>query len=321
MRFWFGAREVTFLTGLKTGDQPSAALLERNQSHTGGDAEYCRRWTGAEAMSLTSIMVYVDFDDSSANRIRASANLAARFNSVLIGVGAWPLSKSEPLPPISSTESARQEAIAQLLQKLGEHFRQVAEKSGCEAEWRSTPHFPREVLVAEARATDLLVIGRDLVSGDIYRTYDPGTVILGAGRPVLVLPRDVTRLNSSRMLIAWKDTPEARRAVRDALPLLKRAEKVAIALANPQAFSSTAIDAQVSDLTGYLKRHRVTLDRQIETVAGEDDGHILLELANDHNADLIVAGAYGRTRLSEWIFGGVTRHLLTSSTIPCLFSS
>ena len=57
----------------------------------------------------------------------------------------------------------------------------------------------------------------------------------------------------------------------------------------------------MSDLTQYLKRHGVTLDQQIETVAGEDDGHILLELANTYQADLIVAGAYGRTRLSEWI--------------------
>jgi nucleotide-binding universal stress UspA family protein len=273
-------------------------------------------------MSLASIMVYVDFDDTSANRIRASADLAVRFNSVLIGVGAWPLWKSEPLPPgSSSTGTTRQEAIAQRLQKLGESFRQVAEKSGCEVEWRSSVHFPREVLAAEARAADVLVIGRDPIPGDIYRTYDPGTVILGAGRPVLVLPRDVTRLNSTRMLIAWKDTREARRAIRDALPLLKTAQNVAIAMANPQVLSPTAIDAQVSDLKRYLERHAVALDQQIETVAGEDDGPILFHLASTYNADLIVAGAYGRTRLSEWVFGGVTRYLLTTSAIPCLFSS
>jgi nucleotide-binding universal stress UspA family protein len=273
-------------------------------------------------MSLVSIMVYVDFDDASANRIRAAADLAVRFNSVLIGVGAWPLGQSEALPSnLSSAETDRQQAIAQRLRKLGDDFREIAAKSACAVEWRSSAHFPREVLVAEARAADILVIGRDSIRGDVYRTYDPGTVILEAGRPVLVLPRDVTRLNHSRMLIAWKDTREARRAVHDALPLLKTAEKVAIAVANPQARSPTTIDAQVSDLTQYLKRHGVTLDQQIETVAGEDDGHILLELANTYQADLIVAGAYGRTRLSEWIFGGVTRHLLTTSPIPCLFSS
>lgn len=273
-------------------------------------------------MSLASIMVYVDFEESSANRIRAAADLAVRFHSLLIGVGAWPLWRTEPLPPNSSaTETDRQEAIAQRLKKLGKDFCRVVGQSECAVEWRSFAHFPREVLVSESRAADILVIGRDLIPGDIYGTYDPATVILEAGRPVVVLPRDVARLDSSRMLIAWKNTREARRAVRDALPLLKTAQKVAIAVANPQAFSPTAIDAQVSDLTRYLGRHGVTLDQQIETVAGDDDGPILLQLAGAYQAGLIVAGAYGRTRLSEWIFGGVTRHLLTTSTIPCLFSS
>jgi nucleotide-binding universal stress UspA family protein len=122
------------------------------------------------------------------------------------------------------------------------------------------------------------------------------------------------------VMIAWKDTREARRAVRDALPFLKKAEKVAIGVANPQS-SLTSMDEQVADLTRYLARHDVRLGQDMETVAGENDGSILLDLAEDFGATLIGAGGYGRTRLSEWIFGGVTRHLLGNSTIPCLFSS
>lgn len=187
-------------------------------------------------------------------------------------------------------------------------------------EWRSSPHFPREVLIEQSRAADVLVIGREFISGDIYHTYDPGTVILETGRPVLVLPRGIKRLDCSRVLIAWKDTREARRAIRDALPFLRKAKNVAIGVANPPT-SQTRIDDQIVDLTRYLARHGVPLDQQIETIAGEDDGSILLQLAKDYRAGLVVAGAYGRTRLSEWIFGGVTRHLLTTSTIPCLFSN
>jgi nucleotide-binding universal stress UspA family protein len=71
----------------------------------------------------------------------------------------------------------------------------------------------------------------------------------------------------------------------------------------------------------YLDRHDVRVAHQIATVASEDEEVLLLDLARQHRVNLIVAGAYGRTRLSEWIFGGVTRHLLLNSPIPCLLSN
>lgn len=276
-------------------------------------------------MSLASIMVYVDFDETAEDRIRAAADLAGRFHSLLIGVGAWPLRKFELVPAQEtgsvSADEDRQQAIVQRLERLGERFRKAAGKSPQGVEWRSSPHFPREVLIEQARAADILVIGREFISGDMYRTYDPGTVILEAGRPVLVLPHGIKRVDFARVLIAWKDTREARRAVRDAVPLLKKAQSVAIGVTNPSAAALTSTDDQIADLTQYLARHGVSVDQQIETVAGDDDGSILLQLAERYRAGLIVAGAYGRTRLSEWIFGGVTRHFLTSSPIPCLFSN
>ena len=140
-------------------------------------------------MSLASILVYVDFDEGAEDRIRAAADLAARFNSALIGVGAWPLLKSEPSLPALETASPaadedRQQAIARRLERLGDQFHKVAGRVPHEVEWRSSPHFPREVLVEHSRAADVLVIGREFTSGDSSHTYDPGTVILGAGRPV-----------------------------------------------------------------------------------------------------------------------------------------
>ena len=71
----------------------------------------------------------------------------------------------------------------------------------------------------------------------------------------------------------------------------------------------------------YLERHDVRFAEQISTVASDDEEDVLLDLARQHRVNLIVAGAYGRTRLSEWIFGGVTRHLLLNSPVPCLFSN
>jgi len=175
------------------------------------------------------------------------------------------------------------------------------------------------VIPKEARAADLLVIGQGTLPGDAVHSYDPGTIILAAGRPVLVVPPEINRLEASRVLVAWKDTREARRAIRDALPFLKLADEVSIAVAKTPGAEDA--DAQLADVSNYLERHDVHVAQQIATLASEDEQLLLLDLARQHRVNLIVAGAYGRTRLSEWIFGGVTRHLLLNSPVPCLLSN
>lgn len=272
-------------------------------------------------MTFSAIMVGVDFDAGAQERVRVAASLAARFDAHLIGVAGWTL-RSGALAEVPEAEESigalqREQRVAKELERLGDRFREWAGSNRNRLEWRWSETFPREFIPASARAADIVVIGRELLAGDAARTYDPGTIILTCGRPVLVVPRGIDRLALSRVLIAWKDTREARRAVRDALPLLKAAESVCIAAVNQHN-----VDAQIADVMRYLGRHNVQVDSQIATVGKESDGVLLLELATEQQADLIVAGAYGRTRLSEWIFGGTTRHLLVSDVaIPCMFSN
>lgn len=275
-------------------------------------------------MTFATIMVHVDFDESAKERIAVAAGVAGRFNAFLIGVAGWPLRKSGVLqhsgvefPPL---EEALQAKIMQELARLGDNFRRCAGANPRGVEWRASHHFPSEVIAAEARAADLVVIGREALPGDVYHTFDPGAVILACGRPVLVVPRGIDRLQASHILIAWKDTREARRAVRDALPLLKEAQRVTIASVGPRDLEERSRE-EAADVGRYLERHRVSLGQQIVMSSPDADGHVLLRLAEEQKADLIVAGGYGRSRLSEWIFGGVTRHLLRTSKIACLFSN
>jgi len=270
----------------------------------------------AVGMTLAAIMVTVDFDTASKTRISLAADLARRFGSLLIGVAGWPLIK-RPVETVSDHELA--ERALKELRSLGEKFRKIAEDFAVRVEWRSSMDFPREVIPKEARAADLLVIGQGTLPGDAVHSYDPGTIILAAGRPVLVVPPEINRLEASRVLVAWKDTREARRAIRDALPFLKLADEVSIAVAKTPGAEDA--DAQLADVSNYLERHDVHVAQQIATLASEDEQLLLLDLARQHRVNLIVAGAYGRTRLSEWIFGGVTRHLLLNSPVPCLLSN
>ena len=114
------------------------------------------------------------------------------------------------------------------------------------------------------------------------------------------MPPEKDHLEVSRILVAWKDSREARRAIRDALPFLKLADEVSVAVAKTPG--SEDADAQIAGVAKYLDRHDVHVAKQIATVAGEGEEGLLLDLARQHRVNLIVAGAYGRTRLSEWIF-------------------
>jgi nucleotide-binding universal stress UspA family protein len=273
---------------------------------------------------MAAVMVHVASDEGVKDRIKLAADLARRFDADLIGVAGWPLLKQDvvehPFNQRRSPQSLRQEEIERRLALLEEQFRQSVDVKLRAVEWRASSHFPNEVIAKEAFAADLIVIGRDALPGDIHHTFDPGNVILATGRPILVLPPGKPHLPASRIVIAWKNTREARRAVFDALPFLKQAQSVSIAAVCPLELEKV-MEQEVGRLAHCLTRHGVALGGQIIIISPEAEGSALLKFAEDTSADLLIAGAYGHTRLGEWLFGGVTRHLLTNATVPCLFSN
>ena len=140
-----------------------------------------------------------------------------------------------------------------------------------------------------------------------------------AGRPILVVPDIAHPLALRRVVIAWKDTRECRRAVRDALPFLQRAKEVVILELGEDGSESAARKA-LADVGCYLVRHQVVVADEIWRRARGPVATELLCFVQDEKADLIVAGGYGHSRLGEWIFGGVTHELLAGSPVCCLLS-
>ena len=270
-------------------------------------------------MGFATVMVDVDIDGKSDSRIRVAVKVADWFSSDLIGISA------ALLPPYAAEtgyfvtlEAIEREEhdVKAALARAEASFRNVAGADRKELEWRCDIELPEFYVTSEARAADRVVVGRQ--SRDVARSLDMGGVILRAGRPVLVVPPNVDALSAMRIIVGWKDTREARRALRDALPFLKRAEAVIIVEINDAA-SETAL-AQAGDVARYLRRHKVQVG---PTIAAHPKGEVaeeLIRLATSERADLIVAGAYGHSRLGEWAFGGVTRDLLATSPVCCLLS-
>ncbi len=135
----------------------------------------------------------------------------------------------------------------------------------------------------------------------------------------MVVPEIIHPLALRRVMVAWKDTRECRRAVRDALPLLQQAKEVLIVGIGEDAAARKA-KKTLSDITSYLVRHQVIVADEIWRRARGPVETELLQLVRDENADLIVAGGYGHSRLGEWIFGGVTHELLGASPVCCMLS-
>jgi nucleotide-binding universal stress UspA family protein len=273
-------------------------------------------------MGFKSILLNIDIDAPATSLIKFAVELAKRFDAKLIGC-----SSAEIVIPITLGETdlidreiieQQRKAIEARLKELRQKFVDLA-GPGVEIEWRGEVANPTKFLTETARAADLIVTGspEGAELADPFRSTDLGNLILSAGRPVLLAAGGAEHLPARKVLIAWKDCREARRAVADALPFLSGANEVIIATVERR--ESAAAKESAADVAAYLARHGVRA--KVERVIGKNDAEDLLKFAMSAHADLIVSGAYGHSRLQEWAFGGVTISLLDEIRMSRFMSS
>jgi nucleotide-binding universal stress UspA family protein len=125
---------------------------------------------------------------------------------------------------------------------------------------------------------------------------------------VLIVPAAAVSVKLTRAIVGWKDTRETRRAVSDALPLLRDTAHVSVVEIAAEA-DLAAAKLRLEDVAGWLKRHGVAAESLASPSTGADADR-LYAIAEEQGAGLIVAGAYGHSRMRERVLGGVTRDLL-----------
>ena len=269
-------------------------------------------------MTYQSIMVHLNLEQTDESALRITCDLADRFKSRVIGITA-----GYPNLPVhshgmigSSVLEADYAELKQAIARCESRFRTALQSIGTSSEWRSDAAYPADFLAREARAADLLIVSRP-EKGAVFmphQSLDIGDAVMKAGRPILVVPPRKTSLALNCVLIAWKDTAEARKAVSAALPLLKRAQEVMIVEIVSDERETEAAARRVADVAKWLQSHKVSASASANLSAG-DAGNHLDAIASESGVDIIVAGAYGHSRLREWVFGGVTRHLLQHSSM------
>lgn len=178
-----------------------------------------------------------------------------------------------------------------------------------------------EEVAQRARYADVSLIGGELIRDEFlfHRVLDgalfqsPSPVILAPkGKPVELAPKTV--------LLAWNSSLEAGKAMRHAMEMLIEADNVHIVLVDPVATTDAMGEEPGADVATYLVRHGVKATVDVVAGGGREIGDVLRQQATDIDADFIVMGGYGHSRMREWIFGGVTKSMIENPPVPVLLA-
>ena len=210
------------------------------------------------------------------------------------------------------------ERIAAGLPDSEKHFRELT-KGRQDLAWVSGEGYPDQMLALHARGSELIVAGRPGSGEDGAYAARPAHLIMEAGVPVLLMADGDLEFRGERIVVGWKDTRGSRRALADSLPFLMRAKAVFIVAVCEEA-NAASEDAALRDVARRLDRHGIEAKVEVTSKGDATVAEALDSAANRHSADMIVVGAYGHSRLQEWMLGGVTEDLIASSSKFVLLS-
>lgn len=279
-------------------------------------------------MGYRTILVHVN-DERRCDRLLEQATvLADRFEAHLIGIFVAPQPLIYPEWPGAGLgeviEQIRREHAA-TAERLRAKFNAATASLARPAEWRFEQSLMAGVagdVIACGRSTDLIIASQTDPDWHMSSDMDvPDRLAIESGRPVLVIPNNVKLPTSARRItVGWNDKREAARAVFDALPLLKKAESVNVVWVSPTVGGYDEGDLPGSELCRTLARHGVKCEASWAQATDTGAGTELLRQAKAYGSELLVMGAYGHSRIREFVLGGASRHVFAKAGIPVLMS-
>ncbi|MBV8036871.1 MAG: universal stress protein [Pelomonas sp.] len=271
------------------------------------------------------MLVALDATPANAPRIDTAIALARAFESHLIGLAPAVAVDLQALQVAAAMDDYAARASAAMIARardLAHHFHDRCNAAGLRsfealADKRPAP----ESVPAHAQCADLLVMSQPDPSLPNYRQHlaDLEQVLMSCARPALLVPYNQREpLRMRRAMVTWDGSRESVRAMTDALPLLRRAESVALIHWRAPANDNRTLE-RLDCLRQWLAFQGVEAEPHDEATTLAV-GDALLNSASDLGSDLIVMGAYGHARWAERLFGGVSRSLLQTMTVPVLMS-
>jgi nucleotide-binding universal stress UspA family protein len=265
-------------------------------------------------MALKNILVHLDNSHHSTARLKLALDLAQSHQARLTALNITTHAYYESQYVDAEANRARIQA----------EFNEIIAEAGVNAElldidWKVTGVSVTEVVNLHAHYADLVIVGQtEQGSPDRNTPADlPERVVLGSGRPVLIIPYTASYKNiGNRVLVAWKSGREATRAVNDSLPLLAKAAEVHVLVVNPA-------DPEKNDaekICTHLACHGIQAKAEQTTSVDISIADVLLNRASVEGSDLLVMGAYAHKRIGTLALGEVAQHILKHMTVPVLMS-
>jgi nucleotide-binding universal stress UspA family protein len=271
------------------------------------------------------ILVPVVQGDISDAALRTASRLAEANRGhvvALVGVSmitpnaAWDYYPEGVFTTLKESADAAISALAEKLETRLARGTASYEIRRCASPWLTAT----EMALISARYSDLVVMGRGDKFADADRQLFAG-LLTGSGRPLLLVPEAGPAADAfERILIAWKPTREATRAVHDAMPLLRDGRTIDTLMVDDEHDRWPNDEAAGQALHRHLQRHDIATRLQLRESGDRSNGECILDYAAESNAQLVVAGGYSRSRAMEQVFGGVTRTLFERAPVPVLFS-
>jgi len=276
-------------------------------------------------MEIRDILLFVRAGADNAALVAVAGRLARGEGAMVTGVCLCP----DPEPTVAEDYAVGSPAVVEVVEHRHRALRAMIEPveaayaaairdPGCSAGWMvSEPEEPPRLSALRARTFDLTIVHRP--GPQDHRARDLAeTLVTAGGTPTLMIPRDAGSARFARAVLAWNGSAQARRALGDALALLRHAAAVQVLIVESEA-TAWVDEAEGEALLRHLARHRI--DAQVRRLpASHDAGETMLRACEDFAADLLVMGAFHHSRGVEAILGGATKTALSHAPIPVLMS-
>ncbi len=276
-------------------------------------------------MAIKNILVHIDHSAACELRVKAAIDLAktndARLSALFVVPDYFVPSYVEAQISADIISQISDEATSRAKETQSK-FKAMVTDAGLELDSYIEEGNIIGILSDYARYSDLVILGQS-------QPDDPDNIsegladhlVIEGGAPCLVIPYIGTRQTlGKRVLVAWNESRESARALRDSLPLLQQADQVSVLLIKHKSHNEDHTAMQGKVILGYLADHGISGKTSLCIDNHLDPGDTMLAQASDNDCDLIVMGAYGHSRLREMVLGGVTRHLLKEMTVPIFIS-
>jgi nucleotide-binding universal stress UspA family protein len=272
-------------------------------------------------MAELDVLIHLRRIDMASPAVRLALALAERLGAYVCGIH---------VVAIAPTAFASPEAVAlqvheadQMIEEADSHREEwlaALATRGLKGEWQVSQGDAVEVLCHASRWSDFVVVERPQLIPDAPTGWGVvSRTVFGAAAPVIVVPDSVTMERAAeKIVVGWNRSREAMLAIRGALPLMRRAERVVVLEGEPVENPFGLRHLPQIDLGAWLARHGVDAEFRAFDPPSKERAAALLEAAHGLDADLIVMGAWGHSRITELVLGGTTRHLFQSSDLPLL---